>query len=142
MRLATDVGARSWWITNALPLVGVALLFISAGCDGRPTAEYEPYADEDHRHSVDGPGTLETIREDALDEAASSLSGLTYSDLGEPYGCTDDCSGHEAGVAWAEENELRDPGDCGGRSQSFVEGCEAYTEAVQAQADEIEMRAY
>lgn len=53
---------------------------------------------------------------------------MTYSDLGEPYGCTEDCSGHEAGAAWAADNDLRDPGDCGGRSQSFLEGCQAYTE--------------
>lgn len=77
--------------------------------------------------------------EEALDRAAALHAGTTYSDLGEPYGCTQDCSGHEAGVAWASENDLRDPSECGGRSRSFIEGCEAYTEALQEAAHEIEM---
>lgn len=44
------------------------------------------------------------------------------------YDCTEDCSGHEAGYEWAEENDIRDPDDCGGNSQSFVEGCMAWAE--------------
>ena len=44
------------------------------------------------------------------------------------YPCTDDCSGHEAGYEWAEQNGITDANDCGGNSQSFIEGCESYTE--------------
>lgn len=44
------------------------------------------------------------------------------------YPCTIDCSGHEAGYDWADENGIEDPDDCGGNSQSFVEGCRAYAE--------------
>lgn len=44
------------------------------------------------------------------------------------YPCTDDCSGHEAGYAWAERNEIHDPDDCGGNSQSFIEGCRLWAE--------------
>lgn len=44
------------------------------------------------------------------------------------YECTQDCSGHEAGYAWAEENGITDPDQCGGTSNSFYEGCLAYTE--------------
>jgi hypothetical protein len=44
------------------------------------------------------------------------------------YVCTQDCSGHEAGYQWAEENGITDPRDCGGNSDSFIEGCIAYTE--------------
>ena len=44
------------------------------------------------------------------------------------YECTEDCSGHEAGYGWAEENEITDPDDCGGNSESFEEGCRAYAE--------------
>lgn len=44
------------------------------------------------------------------------------------YECTDDCSGHEAGYNWAEENGIDDPSDCGGNSNSFIEGCESYAE--------------
>lgn len=42
------------------------------------------------------------------------------------YDCTQDCSGHQAGYDWAEQNNLGDASDCGGSSQSFTEGCEAY----------------
>lgn len=44
------------------------------------------------------------------------------------YECTEDCSGHEAGYNWAEENDISDVYDCDGNSNSFNEGCEAYVE--------------
>lgn len=40
--------------------------------------------------------------------------------------CTDDCRGHEAGYEWAADKGISDPDDCGGNSDSFIEGCEAY----------------
>jgi len=42
------------------------------------------------------------------------------------YDCTQDCSGHQAGYDWAERKGVDDASDCGGNSQSFIEGCEAY----------------
>ncbi len=42
------------------------------------------------------------------------------------WDCTGDCSGHNAGYDWAESKGISDPGDCGGNSTSFIEGCEAY----------------
>lgn len=42
--------------------------------------------------------------------------------------CTFDCSGHEAGYDWAEEQGITDPDDCGGNSDSFIEGCQTYAE--------------
>ncbi|SEL13341.1 hypothetical protein SAMN05428989_1516 [Pseudoxanthomonas sp. GM95] len=50
--------------------------------------------------------------------------------------CTQGCSGHEAGYNWAEENGIDDPDDCGGNSASFIEGCEAYAEEQQEQAQQ------
>lgn len=44
----------------------------------------------------------------------------------ELYECTDDCSGHEAGYQWAKKNNITNPKRCGGKSQSFIEGCKAY----------------
>lgn len=51
--------------------------------------------------------------------------------------CTYDCSGHQAGYDWAEEHGIDDPDDCGGNSQSFIEGCEEYAEE-QAPSSAIE----
>jgi hypothetical protein len=42
------------------------------------------------------------------------------------WDCTGDCSGHNAGYEWAADKGIDEPGDCGGNSVSFIEGCEAY----------------
>ena len=53
----------------------------------------------------------------------------------EPENPYDEDSGHHAGYEWAED---KDPGVCGGSSNSFVEGCEEYqrqeTEYEECQA--------
>ncbi|HEX4852751.1 hypothetical protein [Arenimonas sp.] len=67
--------------------------------------------------------------------AAVLFVGECFAQYSGKYGCTDDCSGHEAGYAWAERNGIDDPDDCGGRSQSFIEGCWDYAE--QQQAEEV-----
>lgn len=46
------------------------------------------------------------------------------------WGCTD-CSGHHAGYDWAEYHDISSPGDCGGESDSFIEGCKTYAEIQQ-----------
>lgn len=47
------------------------------------------------------------------------------------YACIENCSGHEAGYNWAERKGVTDPSDCTGNSNSFIEGCQAYTEEQQ-----------
>lgn len=44
--------------------------------------------------------------------------------------CTEDCSGHEAGYEWADENGINDESDCDGTSNSFNEGCAAYVRGL------------
>lgn len=44
------------------------------------------------------------------------------------YPCTSDCSGHRAGYEWARNRGISDPYQCTGNSQSFIEGCRAFTE--------------
>lgn len=58
------------------------------------------------------------------DERRDSYAGARGSYAGD--GCTEDCSGHEAGYQWAEARDINDPDDCGGKSWSFEEGCRAY----------------
>lgn len=86
--------------------------------------------------------TQEQIVSEGVDAAAAATaemalaspeSGYVYVDQ-----CTDDCSGHEAGYAWAEENDISDPSDCDGNSDSFIEGCETY---AQEQLDQAEAEA-
>lgn len=42
------------------------------------------------------------------------------------YECTDDCSGHQAGYEWAEQNDINDEAACDTPAQSFNEGCQSY----------------
>lgn len=66
---------------------------------------------------------------DSIEEYdASQANGFGDSDTFHGYECTDDCGGHEAGYAWAEDKGIDDPDNCGGKSQSFIEGCRAYAE--------------
>lgn len=61
----------------------------------------------------------------AFDAARSGEGGAEF----HGYGCLgEDCSGHSAGYQWAEDNGVTDPGECGGNSWSFQEGCVAYAE--------------
>jgi hypothetical protein len=50
--------------------------------------------------------------------------------------CTEDCSGHAAGYRRAEENGVTVASDCGGNSQSFIEGCETYADDPSRGAEE------
>lgn len=56
-------------------------------------------------------------------EATLEEQPLTY----KGYPCTKDCSGHMAGYAWAERNNIDDEEYCGGNN-SFWEGCKSKTE--------------
>ena len=42
--------------------------------------------------------------------------------------CLGDCSGHQAGYDWAEQNDIDDKNSCSTPSQSFNEGCQSYVE--------------
>jgi hypothetical protein len=63
-------------------------------------------------------------RRDDLDGSAGD-----YAD----FGCTQDCSGHDAGYQWAQDHGVTDESECGGKSWSFEEGCVAY---AQEQSDD------
>ena len=85
-------------------------------------------------------GAAACLRENpevAAARARRDLEGSSYVSQRSTDSCTSDCSGHEAGYAWAEENEIEDPYECSGKSASFIEGCQAYAEEVQARAEEI-----
>ena len=44
------------------------------------------------------------------------------------YSCSYDCSGHEAGYEWAQDNDVCDEYYDGGNSESFAEGVRSYAE--------------
>jgi len=66
-----------------------------------------------------GSGSSERSADNSMPAAMTTFHG---------YACNTDCSGHESGYAWAERKGITDPDDCGGKSQSFIEGCRAYAD--------------
>lgn len=73
---------------------------------------------------IDDHNNEESVTEDSIYDYDETVTS-------ENWTCTDDCSGHEAGYEWAEENGIIDPYDCDGNSDSFIEGCEAYANEYQ-----------
>ncbi len=101
------------------PITVLVLALALAGCGtigGDNEADLSDYEDEEYAG--------ETYSE--FDERRDSYEGDrgSFAD----YGCTQDCSGHEAGYAWAQEKGIDDPDNCGGNSWSFEEGCRAYAD--------------
>lgn len=94
----------------ALVLILVALMPLYAAAQDY-SGEYD-YSDENASYdseSFDG---------------TESGTGLEF----HGYECTFDCSGHRAGYEWAERKGIYDEDDCGGNSNSFVQGCRAYVQ--------------
>jgi hypothetical protein len=120
VRRVAAVSSDTGWGTYAV--IGV-LLFGAYKCSQSDHAPSEAVAARTHDEDA--------ARERAEEAARDAVSGTTYEEQGRPYGCTDDCSGHDAGYRWAEENDVTDASDCSGNSQSFVAGCEAYAEAYE-----------
>lgn len=73
------------------------------------------------------PAPAPTPTQVAIPPTAHGSGSLQY----KGYACVVDCSGHEAGYEWAEENGIDDPDDCDGNSESFIEGCRSYAETQQ-----------
>ena len=64
---------------------------------------------------------------------AANAQDRTFGD----FECRDDCSGHSAGYKWADKHGIDDEADCPeGNSQSFHEGCVAYTRNPNQNPDE------
>jgi len=52
--------------------------------------------------------------------------------------CLTDCSGHQAGYNWAEQNDVDDESSCSTPSASFNQGCESYVEENAASVSDDE----
>jgi hypothetical protein len=56
------------------------------------------------------------------------VAGCAEADTFDGYECLDDCSGHQAGFDWAEQNQITDESSCSTPSNSFNEGCTSYVQ--------------
>ncbi|MBI4232581.1 hypothetical protein HY605_05085, partial [Candidatus Peregrinibacteria bacterium] len=90
--------------------------------DGYEWAKYNDISDFDECQSQFSTSTAEDGCNEYVKENYSGYQTFYDSD------CTEDCSGHEAGYEWAEENDIEDEHDCDGNSESFNEGCRAFIE--------------
>lgn len=109
----------------------IAPTLLLAACSSSAASDYDSSEAPSVTSSYDGEESAEAAefdedraREDAQQEAA---------DDGYSGPCTQDCSGHDAGYAWAADGE-----EDGGisSSQSFDEGQEAYAAAVEEKLEE------
>src|SRR5215211_6533919 len=132
----------SWGIANRLVTSAAALLILTQ-CSRPSSGDVELSTNSNPpllvREVTPRIAARHVALASARDEAATeALAGTTYEDQGSPYGCTEDCSGHDAGYEWAKNQEMTDASDCSGNSQSFIEGCEAYAEAYEAAKEQAE----
>lgn len=133
-------------LSNSKLFVSLAALVL-ASCGGSPeegdtdsTTEYESssysngYVDSEETSEPAGE-EREPFDEDAAREAAENdMAFESYSGIGRPYGCTDDCSGHEAGFEWRRNNGYVTMG----KSRSFHEGAQAFEDEVDQRVQDMQ----
>lgn len=127
---------------GALAVVLAGAFILSRFSDGTMAAEAPDPFGYAEQVALDAPtGSREQVARTmaALPPVAALPTPPTFAG----YECTEDCSGHEAGYEWAAEQEIADPDDCGGNSDSFIEGCVAYAEEnAEPEAEGPELTLY
>lgn len=126
---------------GCLFVVGL-LMFGVWSCSGDKADEHSDTYDYAYSENGESYGSADyeeapaEFDEDAARQAAEEeLADEPYDGS---YGCTIDCSGHEAGWQWRAENGYPTYGsDDYGKSQSFAEGARAYEDAVEERVDEM-----
>jgi hypothetical protein len=73
----------------------------------------------------------DTAADRAAVGARTAMRGLTYEEVEGSVDCAEDCSGHNAGFAYAQEHDIEDDTGCKSGSASYVEGCEAYGQQIE-----------
>lgn len=107
--------SNSWWLWGVAIIVALWIFSEEKNDDMLPSVSISPPSPTSYQPPVPAIPVIP-------DTSIPTFMG---------YNCTVDCSGHEAGYEWAEENEITDPDECDGNSDSFIEGCQAYAEEQQ-----------
>lgn len=108
----------------------IVFLLLVAGCTESPenAAKYAKERADTAKYTRQmGEIYAEELEEEDQENESITNAPLTF--MGR--NCTVDCSGHEAGYRWAEENGIDDSNECDGNSDSFNEGCQSYVEEQQ-----------
>jgi len=113
----SDYRAINYQYVERILKPGEVAIYRCEGSDGKPIYR-----------SNSGPGCNYVASYfESLTPAPARQAGATTKRVGS-YTCTSDCSGHRAGHEWARSRGITDPSQCSGNSQSFIEGCRAFTE--------------
>lgn len=128
-------------VLEALLAVVLATALVACGGSGGGGRYAEPSDDIDLDSEDSSEAARQSVYEDYGADSDGTSADATRVDAydvedSQNYVCTQDCSGHEAGFSWAQENDLSDSTECGGNSQSFIEGCESFVADRQQLADE------
>jgi hypothetical protein len=102
--------------------IGVVLLLALTEKDSKPMHTSSPQVSPKVQPYVQPAIIADAMKPQPLPSYTPIYPGVGYSGSE----CTYDCSGHEAGYQWAEQKGIEEPDDCGGNSQSFIEGCRKY----------------
>ena len=97
---------------------------------------------EADRHIVEGSASIikpkgEFDEAAARADAIANVAAMDFDDTEFTTECTGDCGGHKAGFEWAKENAADDLNLCSGDSDSFVEGCQMFSRAVDQQVEDM-----
>lgn len=131
------------------PVYGIAVLLLIetaalSSCGSGAASTSAEAAQTTASNEAAPAGDLDSTEADT----SGSKGGETYADFdarrdAEPspgsvggYGCTEDCSGHDAGYQWASEHGVTDESECGGNSWSFEEGCAAYAKEQEVGSED------
>jgi hypothetical protein len=118
-----------------MPKHSIILLMVMIG-----TAACSPGGKKASQPTAQAAATKAATPDAALAKAADAghtphpVAPIVDEDLFHGWKCGDgDCSIHQAGYAWAAQHKIGDPHACQeqskGKSESFIEGCWAYTGA-------------
>lgn len=115
-------------------IIGAIFLavFLFSGCADQSSTQLQPLKPLKPLAPKNSPSVIQTPAPVYRSTPVVEYDEPTFNG----YECTDDCSGHEAGYEWAEEQGITDASDCGGNSNSFIEGCESYADEQQADSYE------
>jgi hypothetical protein len=88
-----------------------------------------------NKQQASRPGKAAAAKSADTGQTPHPVGPVVDEDLFHGWKCGDgDCSLHQAGYAWAAQHKIVNPQDCQeksetGKSESFIEGCWAYTGA-------------
>ena len=100
----------------------------------RPSTSVTPYAAEPYYRARPSPEHFDEFA--ARSEIEEEVASETYRSIGRPYGCTEDCSGHEAGFKYRARHGTWGALAGGYEDRSFRQGQKAFDDEVERRVED------